>query len=86
MMEITEILQNFERATGKFPQAAVEEAAARREEITPELLRILEDTIERAPQLAEGATTWPTCMPCFCWRNSVRPAPNLRCSLKRKDR
>jgi hypothetical protein len=50
-MEITEILQHLERATGKFPQAAVEAAVARREEITPELLRILEDTIERAPQL-----------------------------------
>jgi hypothetical protein len=41
----------MERATGRFPQAAVEAAVARREEVTPELLRILEDTVDRAPQL-----------------------------------
>jgi hypothetical protein len=54
-MEIAEILQQFERATEKFPRAAVEAAVARREEITPELLRVLEDTVDRAAQLdAEG--------------------------------
>jgi hypothetical protein len=51
-METAEILHQFERTTGKFEQAAVEAAVARREEITPELLRILEDTVDRAPQLA----------------------------------
>jgi Protein of unknown function (DUF1186) len=54
-MDTAEILHQFERATGKFARAAVEAAVAQREEITPELLRILEDAVERAPQLdAEG--------------------------------
>ena len=54
-METAEILHQFERATGKFPRAAVEAAVTRREEITPELLRVLEETVERAEQLdAEG--------------------------------
>jgi hypothetical protein len=54
-MEIAEILHQFERFTGKFPRAAVDAAVARREEITPELLRILEETADRAAQIdAEG--------------------------------
>lgn len=54
-MQITEILLEFEKATGRFARAAVEAAAERREEITPGLLRILESTVDRAPQLdAEG--------------------------------
>jgi Protein of unknown function (DUF1186)/SEC-C motif len=54
-METAEILNEFERATGRFARAAVEEAVARREEITPELLRILEETVNRAAQIdAEG--------------------------------
>ena len=54
-METAEILHQFERATGKFAQAAVEAAVVRKEEITPELLRILEETADRAVQLdAEG--------------------------------
>jgi hypothetical protein len=54
-METAEILHQFERYTGKFERAAVEVAVARREEVTPQLLRILEDTVDRAAQLdAEG--------------------------------
>ena len=54
-METAEILQRFERITGKFEQAAVEAAVARQEEIVPELLRIMDDTVERAEELdAEG--------------------------------
>ena len=54
-MEIAEIMHQFESATAKFPRAAVEAAVARREEITPELLRILQETVDRAAQLdAEG--------------------------------
>jgi hypothetical protein len=54
-METAEILLQFERATGKFARAAVEAAVARREEIIPGLLRVLEDTVDRAAQLdAEG--------------------------------
>jgi len=53
-MEIAEILREFERFNGKFARAA-EAAVARREEITPELLRVLEDAVDRAAQLdAEG--------------------------------
>src|SRR6266851_9481059 len=51
-MEIADILHEFERATGKFARAAVEAAVARREEVTPELLRVLEETVDRAAQLA----------------------------------
>src|SRR2546430_11125473 len=54
-METTEILHEFQRVTGKFARAAVEAAVARREEVTPELLRVLEETVDRAGQLdAEG--------------------------------
>jgi len=49
-MKIAEILRQLEEFTGEFPRAAVEEAVARREEITPEFLRILEDTVNRATQ------------------------------------
>ncbi len=50
-METAEILQKFERFQGKFERAAVEAAVARREEIVPELLRILASTVDRAAQL-----------------------------------
>ncbi|MGH9663477.1 MAG: DUF1186 domain-containing protein, partial [Bryobacteraceae bacterium] len=54
-METAEILHQFERATGGFARAAVEEAVAHREEITPELLRVLEETVDRAAEFgAEG--------------------------------
>ena len=52
-MEITEILAQFERASEALPEDAVKAAIERREQITPELLRILEDTIGRAQELAE---------------------------------
>jgi hypothetical protein len=50
-MEITEILREFERNNGKFPRAAVEAAVAQQEEVTPHLLRILEETVDRAAEL-----------------------------------
>jgi hypothetical protein len=54
-METAENLHEFERATGKFARAAVEAATVRREEVTPELLRVLEETVDRAAQIdAEG--------------------------------
>jgi hypothetical protein len=54
-MQTAEILPQIERATGKFPRTAVEAAIARREEIVPELLRILDDTVERtAEHIADG--------------------------------
>ena len=42
-MEVAEIIGRFERFKNKFEREAVEEAIARREEVTPELLRILEE-------------------------------------------
>ncbi len=51
-MEIAEILHQFERSWGEFPHAAVEAAVERREEIIPELLRILEDTADRAKEVS----------------------------------
>ena len=54
-MDKTEILRQLERGSETFPRSAVEAAVAQREEITPDLLRILEDAVERAPELdAEG--------------------------------
>src|ERR1700690_1023163 len=50
-METEQILRELERATGRFPRAAVETAITRREEITPELLRILRETTERAAEI-----------------------------------
>ena len=47
-METQQILRELEKATGRFPRAAVEAAVMRREEITPELLRILRESTERA--------------------------------------
>jgi hypothetical protein len=54
-VETQEILRQLEKATGRFPRAAVEAAVTRREQITPELLRILRESTERAIELeAEG--------------------------------
>lgn len=52
-MDTGEILPLLKRATGTFPRAAVEAAVARREEIIPELLRVLEKTVDQAAQLAD---------------------------------
>jgi hypothetical protein len=55
MMERAEILKQFERTNRRFAREAVEAAAARREEVTPELLRIPEDAVDRAAELdAQG--------------------------------
>jgi len=42
VMEVSEILSRIERVTGRFEREAVEAAVARREEVTPELLGVLE--------------------------------------------
>ena len=42
-MEVTDIIGQLERFKGKFEREAVEAAVARKEEITPELLRVLEE-------------------------------------------
>lgn len=52
-MEISEILQYLESNTGVFPRYAINEAIARKDEITPALLQILEDARRDISQLAE---------------------------------
>ena len=50
-MEPAEIFQQFEKPTGGFAREAVAAAVAQREEVTPGLLRILEETVDRAKEL-----------------------------------
>ena len=56
MVEIAELLKQFEVHTGKFPREAVEAAiateGAQREELTLELLRVLAETIDDAEDIA----------------------------------
>jgi len=52
-MEIAEILHDIERNTGRFARSAVEAAVSRREEVTPELLRILEEITARTAELPD---------------------------------
>jgi hypothetical protein len=52
-MEIADILQQLERNTGVFPREALEQAIAQREQITPALLKILEDAYENINQIAQ---------------------------------
>lgn len=48
-MTVTEIIEALTPYTGRFPKAAVEAAMAQREEVTPHLLRTLEEVAE-APE------------------------------------
>ena len=50
-MEVIKVLRLLERNTGVFPRKAVEAAMEMRDKMTPELLRILEDTVERADEI-----------------------------------
>jgi len=50
-MDTGHILKELERNTGQFPREALQAAVERREEITPELLTILLDAIERAEEI-----------------------------------
>src|SRR5260370_2656620 len=51
-METAEILSEFELSTGRFARDAVEAAAARPEEIVPELLRILDEVLARPTEVS----------------------------------
>ena len=51
-MQLAEIVRKLERWRGRFEREAVRAAVEQREEITPELLRMLEETVERAAELA----------------------------------
>jgi hypothetical protein len=44
-MESAEIIEQLEEATDRFPRSAVTAAVARRNEITPKFLRILQTTL-----------------------------------------
>ncbi len=59
-METTAILAELERGRGFFPEEALAAAIAQQDGITPHLLHLLEDTIERAAELAaeESAELW----------------------------
>jgi hypothetical protein len=50
-LSVPEILEELRENRGYFPQEAVEAAVERREEIVPELLRILDEAIERPEAL-----------------------------------
>ncbi|MBI4331158.1 MAG: DUF1186 domain-containing protein [Chloroflexi bacterium] len=50
-MNIQEILEDLKYHTGDFPVEALREAVARKEEIIPELLKIIEDAIQRPETL-----------------------------------
>lgn len=50
-VEVTQILENIEYNTGSFPRKAVEAAMEMRETIAPELLRVLEGTVDRAGEI-----------------------------------
>ncbi len=55
-METNEILEEIQYNRGRFAREAVQAAIEKREEITPHLLRVLEETIERAAELAREPT------------------------------
>jgi hypothetical protein len=59
-MEIEEILERFEWLDGKFEREAVDAAIARREEIVPELLQILEEIAD--PEEARLLSVEDDCM------------------------
>lgn len=52
-MEIQEILSELELLRGTFPRKALEAAIVNREQITPELLKIIEDTTQNVQVLLE---------------------------------
>jgi len=56
MMEIQDILAALERIQGPFPKEAVRAAQAQREAMTPELLAVLEDTVEDIESILEADT------------------------------
>lgn len=52
-MEIPKILKRLDHCSGTVPIEALEAAVARKDEITPELLRIVENAVRDARQLAQ---------------------------------
>ena len=68
-MTVHEIIAAIIPYTGHFPEAAVQAAVAQREEVTPYLLRALEEVAETPENFASSGTG---CIysPVICWRNS----------------
>jgi hypothetical protein len=60
-----EIVARLMRVERPFPRRVLEEAIARREEITPLLLRLIEDTIANAEEFAEDSTYFAHIYACF---------------------
>lgn len=58
-MEIDSILKELEQNRGYFPREAIEEAIRRREEITPHLMRALQEAVERPVDSEEEASFLP---------------------------
>jgi len=52
-MNIQQILEKLEVNTGVFPRQAIQEAIAKREQVTPELLKILEYATQNVEELVE---------------------------------
>src|SRR5207245_10627760 len=74
-METAEILSEFKRATGKFPQAVIDAAVERREEIGPELLRILDETIARPTEVSTDSMAQTFAMFLLAQFREVRAYP-----------
>src|SRR6266404_5712874 len=55
-METAEILSQLKAPTGQFQRAAVEAAVERREEIVPELLRILDEALARPAEVSDDSS------------------------------
>lgn len=64
-MDVHEILQELDRNQGYFPRLVVEEAIARREEIVPELLRILDEAVRNPYPLAEDGNRMAHLYACY---------------------
>ena len=58
-MEIDSILKELEQNRGYFPREAIEEAILRREEITPHLMRALQEAVERPVDSEEEESFLP---------------------------
>ena len=57
-MDVPEILSQLERNEGHFPRLALQEAVARREEMIPPLLGVLEEVARDAEPFAADGSRW----------------------------
>src|SRR5579885_584293 len=73
-MDVEEIIERLNFYDGTFPRQALKEAMARREQVTPVLLQILEELLTISRTFTSRKITWLTSMPCSCWLSSVKSA------------